>query len=334
MKIRNQKSEVRTQKSKIRNPRSTIRNLYVVLLLSLFIYPAIASAETREFVLTITDEKVDLDGNEFMVWLYNKKMPGPEIRVTEGDTVRIRLMNKSSAPHALLFHGLKLPPRVAMQEEIPVNPDYEYVYEFPATPAGSHYYHCNVNMAEHVSRGMYGAFIVEAKDEKRYDKELVYLFMDWSEKDAKGAGPYQTGHPRTLVDRKITTINNHVIKSNDPIIEKVKVGESVRIRLMNVGFLPHRLRFEDKFIITHNDGYPISDPSKEEMELTVYPGKRHDIVLSPAKSGKMQVYHSVNLPPGAMEKWNEKEHGHKPKPRKGARELQKEKLAVVFDVKK
>ena len=173
-------------------------------------------AETREFIFTVTDGEIELNGTRFMVWKYNDMFPGPEIRVKEGDIVKIKLRNMSSAKHGLFFHGLHVNPRVNLQEqEIFVDPGYEYTYgEFVAGPPGTHLYHCYWNMAEHLSRGLYGAFIVEAKDEPKFDKEFVYILSDWNSKSEKGDDTHGVGHPRAILDNDITTINDRAVTGN------------------------------------------------------------------------------------------------------------------------
>ncbi len=260
-------------------------------------------AETREFIFTVTDGEIELNGTRFMVWKYNDMFPGPEIRVKEGDIVKIKLRNMSSAKHGLFFHGLHVNPRVNLQEqEIFVDPGYEYTYgEFVAGPPGTHLYHCNWNMAEHLSRGLYGAFIVEAKDEPKLDKEFVYILSDWNSKAAKGEGKHEMGHPRTIMDNDITTINDRAVTGNNPIVMEAKEGERIKLRLGNIGQLPHTLRFADGFLVTHEDGYRISEP-KTQDSIAIYPGKRYDIAITAGKPGKRNFYHSIKMPPGAGEK--------------------------------
>ncbi|MBI3399337.1 MAG: multicopper oxidase domain-containing protein [Deltaproteobacteria bacterium] len=283
--------------------------------------PAVSFAETREFTLTVTDGEIELNGTKFMVWKYNDTFPGPEIRVKEGDVVKVKLINKSSAKHGLFFHGLHVNPRVALQEQdIVVEPGYEYTYgEFVAGPAGTHLYHCSYNMAEHLSRGLYGAFIVETKptpagskqgDEPKYDKEFVYILSDWNSKAENGDDHYGAGHPRTMLDNDITTINERAVTGDNPIVMEAKKGERIRMRLANIGHLPHTLRFAQGFIITHEDGYPIPQP-KTQDSLTIYPGKRHDIVITAGNPGKMTFYHSVNMPKSAGEIFEELEFPNK-----------------------
>ncbi|MBI5286249.1 MAG: multicopper oxidase domain-containing protein [Deltaproteobacteria bacterium] len=288
------------------------RILYLVMgnLLSVILFTT-TYAETKEFILTVTDGKIELNGIEFMVWKYNGVFPGPEIRVKEGDVVRVKLRNESGAKHGLFFHGLHVNPRVALQEqEIFVDPGYEYTYgEFIAKPAGTHLYHCSWNMAEHMSRGMYGTFIVEAKEDGRFDREFVYILSDWSSKSARGEGHHEVGHPRAMMDRDITTINDRVVDANNPTVMDVKEGERVRIRLANIGFLPHTIGFSDGFVVTHEDGYPLPE-LKGQDSLTIYPGKRYDITVFAKKVGRFPLYHSITMPKGLKERLAELEGSH------------------------
>ena len=289
---------------------------FVCCLLSVVccLLPSQVVAETREYTLTVTDSEIELNGAKFMVWKYNDTFPGPEIRVKEGDTVRVKLLNKSSAKHGLFFHGLYVNPRVSLQEqEIFVDPGYEYTYgEFIAKPAGTHLYHCSFNMAEHLSRGLYGAFIVEAKDEPKYDREFVYILSDWNSKSEKGADHHGAGHPRSIMDNDITTINDKAVTGDNPFVMEAKEGERIRLRLANIGQLPHKLRLQEGFLLTHEDGYPIKEPQRQES-LTIYPGKRYDIVITAKKSGREVFYHSINMPPGVKEKLTELESKEKKK---------------------
>src|SRR3989338_3038836 len=85
-------------------------------------------AGVKEFTFVVAEGNIELNGTKFSVWTYNGTVPGPEIRVKEGDIVRVKLQNKSGAKHGMFFHGLHVPPKVAMQEDVPVEPGYEYTY--------------------------------------------------------------------------------------------------------------------------------------------------------------------------------------------------------------
>ncbi len=293
----------------------------------------------KEFIFAVTEGEVELNGTKFMVWKYNDSFPGPEIRVKEGDMVRVKLQNKSGGKHGMFFHGIHVPPKVAMQEEVAVDPGYEYIYEFEAKPSGTHLYHCSYNMAEHIDRGLYGSFIVEAKDDEKFDKEFVYIIDDWNSKAARGESHHGAGHPRDMMDYDITTINGKSIKDN-PVVMEVKAGERIRIRLANLGSLPHALRLPEGFTLTHEDGYLLPEPKKEGF-LTIYSGKRHDIVITAEKKGRLSFYHSINFPKpfGADEKAEHKHdeshasHGKTHLEEKGNLKTNKEEIALIMEVK-
>lgn len=115
-------------------------------------------------------------------------IPGPEIRVTEGDTVRVRL--HSPGPHTIHWHGLTLPwamdgvpwmtQAVGFQENV-------YTYEFPATETGTYWYHCHVDAPTHVDFGLFGALIIEPRDPEAdppFDREATLILH---EIDSRGA---------------------------------------------------------------------------------------------------------------------------------------------------
>ncbi len=312
-------------------------------------------AGVKEFTFVVAEGNIELNGTKFPVWTYNGTVPGPEIRVKEGDTVRVKLQNKSGAKHGIFFHGLHVPPKVAMQEEVAVEPGYEYIYEFEAKPSGTHLYHCSYNMAEHLDRGMYGAFIVEEKTSPEGGegggyKEFVYIIDDWNSKAAKGESHHGAGHPRDMMDYDITTINGKSI-TDSPVVMDVKAGERVRIRLANIGSLPHALRLPEGFTITHMDSYPLPEPRRENS-LTLLGGQRYDIVITPDKKGKLSFYHSINFPPTFEQKMAElskSEHSHDENhpapsidPVRGTgttvgavprTDLAKEEIAIIMDVR-
>ena len=309
------------------------------------IQPIIKSgaANVKEFTFVVTEGDIELNDTKFMVWKYNDSLPGPEIRVKEGDTVRVKLQNKSGAKHGMFFHGLHVPPKVAMQEEVAVEPGYEYVYEFVAKPSGTHLYHCSYNMAEHLDRGLYGAFIVEAKDDAKFDKEFVYIIDDWNSKTAKGESHHGMGHPRDMKDYDITTINSKSI-TGSPVVMDVKAGEKIRVRLISIGNLPHTLRLPEGFTITHEDSYPLPEPRKENS-LTLLGGQRYDIVVTPEKKGKLSFYHSINFPPTLSQKLaelsnSEHKHDENHASQRQAHSEQKvdfkdnkEEIAIIMDVR-
>jgi len=118
----------------------------------------------REYTITAGDQSVELlPGLSYHAWTYNGRIPGPTIRAREGDHLLIHFVNGGSHPHTMHFHGIHGGAMDGVFEL--VQPGGTFDYEFDAIPFGVHLYHCHASpLAEHISRGLYGAFIVEPKD--------------------------------------------------------------------------------------------------------------------------------------------------------------------------
>jgi manganese oxidase len=110
-----------------------------------------------------------------------QRVPGPEIRVKEGDTVIIHLQNPNGLAHTIHLHGGLVPwemDGVDYMTQFPVRQGEEYTYTFTDLKAGTYWYHCHVDGAHHIDFGMYGAFIVEERDPPvHYDRDYV-VFLD------------------------------------------------------------------------------------------------------------------------------------------------------------
>jgi manganese oxidase len=117
----------------------------------------------RHYTIIAEDKEIEIaPGIFFPAWTYNGRVPGPTIRVTEGEHVRVLFKNHGSHPHSIHFHGI----HAARMDGVPgageVLPGGEFVYEFDAYPFGCHLYHCHtVPLKRHIHKGLYGAFIID-----------------------------------------------------------------------------------------------------------------------------------------------------------------------------
>jgi manganese oxidase len=117
----------------------------------------------RSFQVTAEDKEIEIaPGVMFPAWTFNGRVPGPALRATEGDRVRITFKNFGSHPHSMHFHGF----HAARMDGIPgaglVPPGGEFTYEFDARPYGCHLYHCHaLPLARHIHKGMYGLFVID-----------------------------------------------------------------------------------------------------------------------------------------------------------------------------
>ena len=129
----------------------------------------------REFRIVAEDKEIEIaPGLFFPAWTYNGRVPGPTLRVTEGERVRVRFENDGSHPHSIHFHGI----HSARMDGVPgagvIGPGDEFVYEFDAFPMGCHLYHCHaLPLKRHIHKGMYGAFIVDPDPARHPGEEVV-----------------------------------------------------------------------------------------------------------------------------------------------------------------
>ena len=170
----------------------------------LCMFAGTSSAELRQFEMTI--EEVDLEvapGFTTKVWGFNGQVPGPLLHVKEGDELEIVVQNNTTLTHTVHWHGTHQhgtwrSDGVPDITQLAIEPGDSYTYRFVASKVGSLWYHCHVNVPEHVgTRGMWGPMIVEPKDplpiEKSVTKEAVVMFSGWNPEVADTYG--EGGHP-------------------------------------------------------------------------------------------------------------------------------------------
>ncbi|MFY9235266.1 MAG: multicopper oxidase domain-containing protein [Fimbriimonadaceae bacterium] len=129
----------------------------------------------REYVLVASEHDVMVSpGISFPAWTFNKSLPGPTIRCTEGDLLRIHFYNHSGKDHTAHFHGIHPAVMDGAFEIVP--PGGYYRYEFTAEPFGCLAYHCHMApLRKHFSRGMYGAFIIDPIEPREPALEMVMV---------------------------------------------------------------------------------------------------------------------------------------------------------------
>lgn len=178
----------------------------------------------REYTLIAQNTTIEVvPGVGFAAWTYNGRIPGPTLRVNEGDRVRVRHMNASDHPHSIHFHGVhpgSMDGVFDIRSGI-VPPGGEYTYEFDAEPYGLHLYHCHTSpLAKHLAKGLYGAFIIDPKGGRpAVDHEFV-MVMSGYDLDFDGSNDLY------LVNGIPFHYEKHPIQ--------LKVGNSVRIYLANL----------------------------------------------------------------------------------------------------
>jgi FtsP/CotA-like multicopper oxidase with cupredoxin domain len=130
----------------------------------------------RDFTIIADDREIIevSPGVFYNAWTFNGTIPGPTIRATEGDIVRVQFINNGSKPHSIHFHGIHRSEMDGVFENI--NPGGRFTYEFFAEPFGLHLYHCHVlPLEEHISHGLYGVYIVDPKTPRPQADEMVMV---------------------------------------------------------------------------------------------------------------------------------------------------------------
>lgn len=131
----------------------------------------------REFTIIAEDNKIMeiSPGVFYNVWTFNGTVPGPTIRATEGDLVRVHFINNGQKPHTMHFHGIHKAEMDGVFESVGQGGG-QFTYEFTAGPVGVHPYHCHVMpLEEHISHGLYGVYIVDPKEGRPPADEMVMV---------------------------------------------------------------------------------------------------------------------------------------------------------------
>jgi FtsP/CotA-like multicopper oxidase with cupredoxin domain len=173
----------------------------------------------RTYQVTAVDKEIEVaPGVKFAAWAYNGRVPGPTLRATEGDLLKIHFVNAGSHPHTMHFHGIHPAGMDGVFE--PVAPGGQFTYEFDARPFGLHLYHCHtVPLRSHIHKGLYGTFIVDPPAPRPQALELVMM-----------ANAFDVNFDMENEIYAVNTVAFHYMRH--PI--RIKVGELVRVYFVNI----------------------------------------------------------------------------------------------------
>jgi FtsP/CotA-like multicopper oxidase with cupredoxin domain len=244
-----------------------------------------AATDTIERRLTAGPGRVTLAGADYSdtaVWCYSGAVPGPEIRLRQGERVRVIVENHLPEDTTIHWHGVRVPnpmdgaPYVTQP---PIQPNESFTYEFMAPDAGTYWYHPHAHSAEQVGRGLMGAFIVEEPEPLAVDRDVVWVLGDWRLKeDASIAGGFDNPMEMSMAGRIGNTIT---INGRVPDRFSVRSGERIRLRLINAA--PARifgLVFKDHSpLMIAVDGQPIEPHTPEGGRVVLGPAMRTDLVF-------------------------------------------------------
>ena len=260
---------------------------------------AVTTHTVRAFRLTAAKAKMNLGkGPNFVAWAYNGQVPGPEIRVKEGEIIRVLLKNELPEETSIHWHGVPVPnsmdgvPGITQKG---VMPGGIFTYEFEARPAGTYIYHSHAGYQ--LDQGLYGALIIEPSRQSRpHDREYTLLLEDWVMRDGGGMARTRRRPPTPMMhhgmmgrqrafafnDKPLLepvydgyAINGRIYPAAEPLT--VKQGERVKLRLLNPSSATiYDLRLAGHSLtVTHTDGNPIQ-PIKTDI-LRIGMGERYDV---------------------------------------------------------
>lgn len=215
---------------------------------------------------------------------YNKMWPGPALRVTEGDQVRINVTNNLDETTGVHMHGIEFDDwymdGIPFVTQPPIIPGATFSYEFVARPSGSHMYHSHHNATDQVGRGLLGALIVDPADpaeryENKHGVTQEYIFIH---NDSLGG----------------FTINGHGFPATQPIV--AKKGERILIRYQNEGVMMHPWHTHGfRQHVVARDGAALGSAAFYCDTLGVNPGERYDAIVAADRVG-VWAFHCHILP--------------------------------------
>lgn len=199
---------------------------------------------------------------------YNGMLPGPVLRATEGERVRINVTNKLTESTSVHWHGLVVPNNmdgVPFINQEPIKPGQTFTYEFTLVNSGTHMYHSHHNSMDQVNRGLLGAFIVDPANPAaypRYDREYILILNDLNHG---------------------FTINGKGFPATEALV--ANRGERVLIRYLNEGVMHHPMHLHGMpMSVFAKDGYPINPPQMCDT-LDIAPGNRYDAIVEATEPG-------------------------------------------------
>jgi FtsP/CotA-like multicopper oxidase with cupredoxin domain len=244
------------------------------------------------FELTAKPVRWDFGGGvQQVAWTYNGMVPGPLLRVTEGDQVRIVVRNELPDDTTIHWHGIEAPNAmdgVPGMTQDPVAPGETFVYEFEAKPAGTFWYHSHVESDIQIGVGLHGAFIIDPKtpepDPPAVDRVLI--LNEWRFAN----GQTYASMPMTGMDPNYFTINGKFFPYTEEI--RVKTGDRVRLRFIAAGQFVHPMHLHGfPFKIVATDGHAVPEVAQLTKDtVLVSPGERYDIEFTAAEPGMWMIH--------------------------------------------
>ncbi|MCC2249344.1 multicopper oxidase family protein [Virgibacillus sp. AGTR] len=268
--------------------------------------------KVNEFDLTAMETTWKLTAeNTINAWTYNDTVPGEQLRVKEGEVVKVNLTNELQEPVSIHWHGIPVP---NTEDGIPgitqdaVLPGESYTYEFVANDPGTYWYHSHQNGVDQLDKGLYGTIIVEPTDPKEeadIDRDYTLVLDEWESGNYQVENTDNTDHDNMDMNNKsgmmdgkgmghdmssydIFTINGRSYENSKPL--KVRKGDLVKLRFINAGYMVHQIHIPIDYKITHVDGQKVNKPQSVNKSLfEIAPGERIDVEFTADGSSNFTI---------------------------------------------
>ncbi len=236
-----------------------------------------------------------LPDERVLAYAVNGQVPGPRIRITEGERVRFNVTNHLPESTTLHWHGLIVPNAMDGPAEItqePIAPGQTFIYEFTTEQRGTYFYHSHDHVDRQQTLGLYGALIIDPTDPAAdyaydYDQELVIQLQEWLEREGYTfpAMPMEGALPNYF------TINGKAYPETETV--RMRVGEKLLVRFIgsNSGFIHPMHIHGGPFRIVETDGNPVPETAQWTKDtVNVGPGERYDVIWEAREPGKWLLH--------------------------------------------
>jgi nitrite reductase (NO-forming) len=195
-----------------------------------------SAAPVKEFRIPVVHRKtVIADGVQYESWTFGGTVPGPVIRVREGDLVRVRFVNEGPIPHSIDFHSQRTAMDLAMRD---IPPGDSLSFEFEAKDPGAFMVHCTTQpVALHVMQGMYLPMIVDPKGGwgAEVDAEFVLVQSEFYTREGTPSGVNGADWAAALQKSASHVVFNGRAFQYRAAPLRVRLGDRVRLFVINAG---------------------------------------------------------------------------------------------------
>ena len=194
-----------------------------------------SDAPVKEFIIPITHDTIQIaNGGTYEGWTFGGTVPGPTLRVREGDLVRVKVVNRAPMPHSIDFHAARIPANVAYRMIMPGD---SVSFEFVARDPGAYMVHCGTPpVTMHIMQGMYFAIIVDPKNGwgTKADQEFVLVQSEFYERQDSAQQTVPDFQAAMSKQATHVVFNGRAFQYKDNPL-RVNEGDRVRFFVVNAG---------------------------------------------------------------------------------------------------